>query len=146
MSLFYYFRAKSQLRPRLAVIELINYKRRDFLLKLLDHSNIQTKLYAADALIYLEMIREIERVEVTKFGRKKRKNRYDIRYSQNYKLSKKEWRKINRIRDANLDVVTCGNMGSYKQYKSTTSELLSEKSINKIYANYQLLKEFGYLK
>lgn len=131
---------------RLAVIELINYRRRDFLVKLLDHPNTQTKLYAADALIYLDMIQEIEKVELSQFSRRKRKKRYKIGYSQNYKLKNKEWRKINRIKNENLDVVTCGNTGSYKQYKSNTKELLSEKSINEIFDNYQLLKELGYLR
>ena len=131
---------------RLATIELINHERRDFLVKLLDYPNTQTKLYAADALIYLDMVQEIEKVELDKFDRKKRKNRYSISYNSNYKLSKSEWRKIYRIKDKNLDVVTCGNMGSYKQYKSTTGNLLSEESINEIYRNYQLLREFGYLK
>jgi len=130
---------------RLAVIELINYGRRDFFIILLDHPNIQTKLYAADALIYLDMIGEVKEVELLKLGKKKKRKRYKLKYNKNQKLSKEEWRKINRIKKNNFSVITCENMGSYKQYKSTTGELLSEKSVNEIYKNYQLLKEFGYL-
>ena len=130
---------------RLAVINLINYKNRDLLVKLLDHPNTQTKLYAADALIYLEMIKEIENVEIREFKKRRTKKRYLFKYSANYKLSKKEWQKINKLKDENIDVITCGNMGSYKQYKSTTKKLLSTENLNKIFDNYQSLRELGYL-
>ncbi|MCI4671764.1 MAG: hypothetical protein MRZ79_26720 [Bacteroidia bacterium] len=134
-------------KKRRAVLTLINSNKRDFLVKLLDHPNTQTKLYAADALIYLDMVKEIETVEFNQFkGRRRGIRRLKISYIQSYKLKNNEWRKIKQIRDDKLDVVTCGNSGSFKQYKSTTRELLSKESISEIYNNYQLLKKVGYLK
>lgn len=130
---------------RLAVIELINYKRRDFLVKLLDHPNLQTKLYVADALIYLDMIGEIKSVEMVHFKGGKKHKKYLWKYTNQYKLSKQEWKKIKKIRDADYTIITCGNMGSYKQYKSTSAELLSQEAIRKIYTHYSTFKLLGYL-
>ncbi|NET34417.1 MAG: hypothetical protein F6K19_20725 [Cyanothece sp. SIO1E1] len=130
---------------RLAVMDLIRFKRRDLLVKLLDHPNVQTKIYAADALIYLDMIGEIESVQLVKYkgGRKSRK--YKLKKAIRNRLTKGEWRKIHAIRDANYEVITCGNMGSYKMYRSTSKELLSDSAIDKIFSNYQQLKGMGFL-
>lgn len=130
---------------RRAIIDLINYRRRDFIVRLLDHPNPQTQLYAADALIYLDMIGDVQMVELENFkgGRKSRK--YHLRRSKEYQLSSNEWRKIRRTRDTNHEIITCGNMGSYKQYRSTSSELLSDESIEMIYANYLTFRRLGYL-
>lgn len=130
---------------RRAIIDLINYRRRDFIARLLDHPNPQTQLYAADALIYLDMIGQIQMVELDNFRGGRRSRRYHIRRSKEYQLSSNEWRKIRRIRDANHEIITCGNMGSYKQYRSTSSELLSDESIEMIYANYLTFRQLGYL-
>ena len=130
---------------RRAIIDLINYRRRDFITRLLDHPNPQTQLYAADALIYLDMIGHVEVVELENFRGGRRSRRYHLRRSKEYQLSSNEWREIRRIRDANQGIITCGNMGSYKQYRSTSAELLSDESIEMIYTNYLNLRRLGYL-
>lgn len=140
-----YSAAGSPPEKRLAIIDLINYQRRDFLVKLLDHPNIQTKIYAADALIYLDMIGEIQTVRLENHKISKRAKNYNLQRTNSYKLTKQEWKKIWEIRDANYEVITCGNMGSYKQYRSTSKALLSDEAINEIYGNYLMFREIGYL-
>jgi len=124
---------------------LINYQRRDFLVKLLDHPNVQTKIYAADALIYLDMIGEIQTVRLENLKVSKSAKKYNLQRTSRYKLTKQEWKKIWAIRDASYEVITCGNMGSYKQYRSTSKELLSDEAINEIYGNYLIFRQLGYL-
>lgn len=130
---------------RLAIIDLIRFDRRDFIAKLLDHPNIQTRIYAADALIYLDMIGEIESVELDKYRGSKKSRKYLLNKSLDKRLTKSEWQKIRKIRDANYEVITCGNMGSYKQYRSTSKKLLSDSAIAEIFSNYQKLKTWGFL-
>lgn len=121
---------------RSAVIELLGET--EILISLLDFPNIQTQLYVADALIFddfrtKEMINEA-------------KNKGFKRYLKSELMSKDIWKKISLIRDKNELVKICGNAGSYKIYKSNTSELLSKKSIEKIIDNYQMLDVRGFLR
>jgi hypothetical protein len=124
---------------REATIQLIKSKRIDLLKKLLDYPNVQTQLYAADALIYLNYIHK----EIIKKEIKKGADESYLKY-QYYTLSEADWKKIYNIRDSDTEVITCGNAGSYKQYKIKTSELLSEKAILEIPIHYENLQNHGY--
>lgn len=108
------------------------------LLRLLDYPNVQTQLYAADALIFTDysdkqIIKETSLRDLKK-------------YLKSNLLSKATWKKIFEIRDSNMSVRICGNMGSYKVYPSSTKELLSEEAINEIPKKYERLSDLGYLK
>lgn len=131
-------------KKRLAIVGLIKHGRRDFIVRLLNHSNLQTQLYAADALIYLDIIGDIQIVQMETFKGTKKKRKYYIKKSNQNRLSQSERRKIGKLKSDNQYVITCGNMGSYKQYKVSTSELLSADAISMIYTNYLLLKDYGY--
>lgn len=133
-------------KKRMAIVQLINFGRRDFIVKLLDHPNIQTKLYAADALIYLDIIGRVKEVEIENFNGRKKARKYYVRKTNEYRLTLEEINKINNLKLANYKVITCGNMGSYKQYESSTSELLSDEAIGMIYSNYLRLKDLNYLR
>lgn len=131
---------------RRAVITLIKYDRREMLLSLLDHPNAQTNLYAADALIYLDIVGELESISLRENRIRRRSRRYYFKYSGKYKLTAGQWEKIYAIRDSGTTIVTCGNMGSYKQYRSSTDVLLSARAINEIYQHYSYLKLLGYFR
>lgn len=104
---------------RRGVIQLINNERTELLRLLLNHENPQIKLYAIDALIYMDRGSNI--------------------------LSEQDWQLIYDFRDSETIIRTCGNMGSYKVYETPISELLSTKAIKQIPKNYKVLKELGYL-
>jgi hypothetical protein len=106
-------------KRRQGVISLIENNRVDLLRKLMNHSNPQIKLYAIDALIYLD--------------------------SQSNILTDKDWQFIFDFRDSGTTIRTCGNMGSYKIYEAPIADLLSKKAIKGITENYKMLKEIGYL-
>ena len=86
----------------------------------MNHSNPQIKLYAIDALIYLD--------------------------KESNLLSDQDWREIYKFRDSETIIRTCGNMGSYKIYETPIAELLSKKAIKQIPKNYNSLEKMGYLK
>lgn len=106
-------------KRRRGVISLIENNRVDLLRKLMNHSNPQIKLYAIDALIYLD--------------------------SQSNILTDKDWQFIFDFRDSGRTIRTCGNMGSYKIYETPIADLLSKKAFKAIPKNYKMLKEIGYL-
>lgn len=112
---------------RSAIIELINTGRTDLLRKFINSNNLQTKLYAIDALIYMDS-KLIEGPTKTNL------------------LTEDEWQTIYKLRDSEQLVTTCGNKGSYKLYKTKISELLSDKAIADIPKQYAYLKNLGYLK
>lgn len=124
---------------RQAVIELLG--RKDLLWKLFDYPNLQTQLYAADALIF-DNYRTQRMIEKENAANSK----INIEYLNSQLMTKSEWQKIYKLRDSNQLVKICGNMGSYKTYEATTSELLSEKSITEIPEQYKMLKELGYFR
>ncbi len=105
---------------RQGVIELVKYNRLDLLKKLIKHSNPQIKLYAIDALIYLNKNSKI--------------------------LTEQDWKEIYKFRDSNTTIRTCGNMGSYKIYETSIADLLSKKAIKQIPKNYKTLEKMGYLR
>ena len=103
---------------RKGVITLIENNRIDLLRKLMSHTNPQIKLYAIDALIYMDKIDNI--------------------------LSEQDWQYIFGFRDSGTIIKTCGNMGSYKIYETPIAELLSKKAIKRIPKNYKLLNSRVY--
>jgi hypothetical protein len=156
---------------RLAVLELVKAQRIDLLKRLLEYSNVQTQLYAIDALIYLDLEtrKKIENAENEIEQRNERldslialenSNKYEIeglkqsikntkgfiKYLKDNLLTKKTWKAIHDLRDANKAVRTCRDgTGSYKVYESNTSDILSDKAIKELSNNYENLKRFGYL-
>ena len=106
-------------KRRQGVISLIENNRIDLLRKLMNHSNSQIKLYAIDALIYLD--------------------------SQSNILTDKDWQFIFDFRDSGVTIRTCSNMGSYRIYETPIADLLSKKAIKDIPKSYKLLKRIGYL-
>ncbi len=106
-------------KRRQGVISLIEGNRIDLLRKLMNYSNPQIKLYAIDALIYLD--------------------------SQSNILTDKDWQSIFDFRDSGTTIRTCGNMGSYKIYETPIADLLSKKAIKDILKSYKMLKGIGYL-
>jgi predicted nucleic-acid-binding Zn-ribbon protein len=127
---------------REAVIQLLS--RIELLWKLFDYPNTQTRMYAADALIYKDYL---TKKMIDK--EKKKDSEYSNGIIENLKsklMTKAEWQKIFNLRDSNLTVKTCGNTGSSKIYDSTTSGLLSDKAIDEIPGQYKLLEDLGYLR
>ena len=137
----------------------------------MDYPNIQTQLYAIDALIFLEFETK-KKIEATELEIKQQnqnldsllsfensnKNEIDglkqsikrskgfIKYLNDDLLTKKDWNAIHELRDSNKDVKTCRDgTGSYKIYQSNTSDILSDKSISEIPKKYESLKRLGYL-
>jgi uncharacterized protein (DUF1697 family) len=153
---------------RMAIVVLLKQHRIDLIKKLADSPNLQAKLYAIDALIYIdymakENIRTLEKdiqKKEDQLQRLQKKNADQIKIGdlknqisrlsdsaalfKRDQLSDSDWQMIHDLRDSNQKVRTCGNMGSYKIYLTPISELLSEKAIANIPKAYQLLKGLGY--
>jgi hypothetical protein len=121
---------------RNAVIRLRLEK--DLLVRLLNYPNVQTRMYAADALIFENYANQQSMAQT--------RDTSLVSFYKSQLLTPSEWEKIYQLRDANLKVRTCGNSGSYKVYESTTSELLSYEVIKEIPKEYERLAELGYLK
>ena len=123
---------------RIAVINLLD--KRELLLKLLDFSNVYVQLYVADALIYDDYI-------VKQLIEDHKLDKDFAGYLENTLLTRSEWEKIYNIRDSNQMVNTCINgTGSYRGHKTSTSEILNEKSIDEIPQKYNELKQMGYFR
>ncbi len=115
---------------RSAVIEIVRNQRVDLLRRMLDYPNIQTQLYAADGLIYIDSVNK------KLFKGVKKNDSYTKRLLKSFILTKSDWEKIYSIRDSEKLVKTCGNCGSYKIYKKKASTLLSKKAIAEHIKNY----------
>ncbi len=150
-------------KRRLAVVELIKANRRDLLKKVLNFQNLQTQLYAADALIYLNYsdhrrideykkeISENERkidslynlksdvkeiVKVLKQNNSMMKT--SLEYLEKQLFSEEDWKTIYQIRDSNKEAKICVEFtGSYRVYTGKTSEILSEEVIREIPMKYK---------
>ena len=153
---------------RMAVITLLKQHRIDLIKKLTEYPNLQTKLYAVDALIYndytaKEKIQQLEKdikEKQKQLDRLQKKNTDKMRiadlqgqikissdsisYSKSDLLTDNEWKAIYNLRDSNLTVKTCGNSGSYKIYGTPISDLLSNKAIAEISKWYEGLRRMGY--
>jgi len=155
---------------RMAVIEILREHRIDLLKNLVEYPNLQTRLYAVDALIYndytikmkiqkLEMgmrqkqtqlerlqKRNADEVKIKSLERQIKNSKDSIAFFTTELLTMKEWEKIYALRDSNQIIRTCGNAGSYKIYETTVSDLLSDKAIALIPKQYEGLKRLGYLR
>jgi len=153
---------------RIAVITLLKQHRIDLIKKLTEYPNLQTKLYAVDALIYndytaKQKIQQLEKdikEKQKQLDRLQKKNADKIKidglqgqikissdsipYFKSDLLTDTEWKAIYNLRDSNLTVKTCGNSGSYKIYGTPISDLLSDKAIADIPKWYEGLKRMGY--
>lgn len=156
---------------RMAVIALLSYHRTDLLKKLVSYPNLQTQLYAIDALIYsdyeiknktkstemmlehkqieLDSLRNLEQVDKNKIDAIRseiKSSKERIKYLDSDKLTKDDWKIIFNLRDSKQIVKTCGNAGSYRIYQTPITELLSDKAIAEIMTNYQYYKDVGFLR
>jgi hypothetical protein len=153
---------------RKAIIKLLIDSRIDLIKKLFNYPNLQTKIYAVDALIYydytikqkiLQFEKNIKKKgnQVLKLQKKKTekskleilKTEIEISSDSIKKFSKAlltdlEWKIIYNLRDSKQNIKTCNNAGSYKIYEMPISELLSEKAITEIPKLYEKLKRLGY--
>ncbi len=145
-----------------AVITLLQHQRIDLIRNLMKHPNIQTRMYAIDAMIYsssksnhiISQLNKNIRKSKNTLSRRENKDTQLINHIKtlsdsisilNYNiLSKDEWISIHNLRDSKLRVKTCGNAGSYKVYETPISELLSDKSINQILKWYESFERTGY--
>jgi hypothetical protein len=127
---------------RLALIKLIKNQRIDLLRNLLDYPNLQVQLYAIDALIYLDYDAN---KQIKKLSKKDtEENIKKINELKQLKMKDSDWERIYKLRDSKNIILTCGNAGSYKIFKTEISELLSDKSIKEIPEKYESLKKYGY--
>ena len=155
---------------RMAVIEILRQHRLDLIKKLVDYPNLQTKLYAVDALIFNDYSakQKIQKSEQDIIQKQKQLDRLQKNNADKVKaeplsnqikaftdtiarqkselLTADEWKVIYELRDSNQTVKTCGNSGSYKIYGTPISELLSDKAIADIPKWYDGLKNLGYFR
>jgi hypothetical protein len=153
---------------RIAIITLLKQHRIDLIRKLTEYPNLQTKLYAVDALIYNDYRakQKIQQLEKDINGKEKQVDRLQMKNADKMKidglqgqikiasdsipyfksnlLTDMEWKAIYSLRESNLTVKTCGNSGSYRIYGTPISDLLSDKAIADIPKWYEGLKRMGY--
>lgn len=106
---------------RLATLSLVQHRKVDLLREALRGPNLEGRVYAADALLYLA---EIGRVDLTGSDEKA----------------------IQELRRSDAEVRTCGNAGSYKIYPEPVREVLSDSVVARIPEMYEMLAENGYWK
>lgn len=154
-------------KQRIATIPLIKFQRKDILLKLINYPNLQTQLYAIDALIYknqlldkwkdenLEAIKskksQIAELKSTQSFEQLKYENYELESLIEYnaqidtmKLTPDVLNKIAEIKNSSQMVVTCGNSGSYKLYETPIAEILSDEEIKNTYSRYEELRKLGY--
>ncbi|MEO0727285.1 MAG: hypothetical protein AAFZ63_22250 [Bacteroidota bacterium] len=130
---------------REATLELVKENRVDLLKKLIDFPNTQVQLYAFDALIYIDykMQKDMDymisrfKEDSPEMSMQEIEESFIYQDRKRFQLTSQEWDKIEELRTSNEVVFTCGNMGSYKIYKSTTKELLSKEAIAAIITQYE---------
>ena len=150
---------------RIAVIALLKNNRIDLLKKLFDYPNLQTKLYAIDALIYNDYtaklkIQQLEKKvkERQKLSDRLQKKNADktkiddlknqinilsdsISNSHSDLLTEAEWKMIYTLRDSNLKVKLCGISGP----GTPISKCLSDYAItDEIPSWYRYFNDRGY--
>jgi hypothetical protein len=151
----------SQPYKRNLVRAILKSGRTDLLKKLIYYPNIQVQLYAIDALIYNDyklkkLEQEIQELknQINNAGENEESitGNLDImiirlqykneKILKNGSLNKDEWDYIYKLRESGKEVVTCGNSGSFKKYKTDISELLTDDVISKIPKKYENLELF----
>lgn len=156
---------------RIATIELLKHGRIDLLKKIINYTNVQTQLYAADAIVYnnyetkskiadyqnkiksqqkkidsLNKIINADNEEIDYLRYQIKSDKEFVDYLKKQLLSKDEWQSIYKLRDSRKTVLTCGNSGSYKIYETPIADLLSDKAIADIPKQYEGLKSLGYFR
>ena len=124
---------------RSAVMRLTQEPSSDLLRRLLRAPDVETRLYAADALLYLggkerEVRKELE-------GATEAELREVL---DQYRLTAEDLRRIGELRQSNEMVRTCGNQGSYKIYMRPAREVLDARAVRSIPALYAHLGSLGY--
>jgi hypothetical protein len=155
---------------RMAIIELLQQRRFDLIKRLVNYPNLQTKLYAVDALIYNDYLVKQRIQELEEDIKQKQKQIDSFSKSNGDKtkvenldnqiktlsdaiasytpdlLTADEWKMIHELRDSKQTVRTCGNAGSYKIYETAISDVLSDKAVADIPKLYDGLKSLGYFR
>ncbi len=147
---------------RQATIILMNNHRNDLLKKLLYAPNLITRIYASESLLYLapQALDLLE--DVTKSCEEELKKHYlsnpstiatknflsfletQENIARNYLTTKSDSLRIKEIFTSDGYITTCGNCGSFKLYKKSVKELMTEENISKIKDNYEKLRKLGY--
>lgn len=87
----------------------------------LNGANTESRLYAADALLYLDQ-------------------------SGRYDMSEAMQNSIRELRSRTDSIQTCGNAGSYKVDLEPINEVLSDSAVAEIPAGYASLAEYGWFR
>jgi len=124
---------------REAVMRLVQDAASDLLRRLLRAPDVETRLYAADALLYLH---EQEREVRKQLGDATEAERRES--LEPYRLTADDLRRIGELRRSNEMVRTCGNQGSYKIYMRPAREVLDARAVRSIPARYAQLRSLGY--
>lgn len=152
---------------RVAVMSLLREHRLDLIRRLTDYPNLQTRLYAVDALIYTDyfakqkmksLAHDIEQDQKQLTGLQKNNDDTtkikalsmqikissdSVAYYASQVLTAEQWKMIYGLRDSGQEIKTCGNSGSYKIYGTPVAELLSDQVIADVPKWYERLKNVG---
>ncbi|HRE40901.1 MAG TPA: hypothetical protein PLG90_06175 [Ignavibacteria bacterium] len=158
-------------QQRQALMEIMKYGYGDIILqRLLAYPSIEIRLYAFEALFYsdhmhtkyieneksilknylkqedsLKLNSDTTDIEIKKELRSIRlsiKEMKDIiNYSDGLLKLAPELSYIEDLKDSNLEVVTCENMGSYKSYLTPIREIITDDYLNNIIENFSELKK-----
>lgn len=105
-------------QQREAILLLVENREVELIRQVLRGPNIEGRVYAADALLFLE--------------------RYGV------SLSKDDSLRIAQLRHSDEEVRTCGNAGSYRIYLLPAREVLSDSAVAAIEESYLSLMTYGY--
>jgi len=103
-------------KQRSAILTLVRNNEIQLIRRILRSENPEGQIYAVDALLYLQ--------------------------EKGYELSKSDRELIDFLRNAAHEIITCGNMGSFKQYITPISEVLSQEKIDEIEKAYDDLLKY----
>jgi hypothetical protein len=106
---------------RLATLLLLQDRKVGLLREALRGPNLEGRVYAADALLYLAGLSRVD-------------------------LTGSDEEAIRELRQSGAEVRTCGNAGSYKIYLEPVREVLSDSTVTRIPEMYEMLAESGYWK
>lgn len=104
---------------RLATLSLVQHQKVNLLREALRGSNLEGRVYAADALVYLAALGRVN-------------------------LTDSDEGVIRELRSSDAQVRTCGNAGSYKIYPEPVRQVLSDSAVARVPEMYEMLAESGY--
>lgn len=130
---------------RRAVLELVREKNTYLLRKLIDYPDALVKLYAMEAMIYLDRKTRRELAYLNARSKELFPDYTNEHYGgstasltrDRLLLTDAEWEQIHTFRESNQQIKTCGNIGTYKILESTTKELLSEEVMEEVFKMYE---------